>query len=300
MAVFNIEVKSNILGVRQFIENLLRVHRQIPGSAFASPDHQTLELRNTAVTLDKNGQPFEYFDSIDKGRSAIHRDRYLLRFAQPQTGTELSSHHVKGTHGQHIVVKALGKINATAQRELDISMAAWVKSANEAVLLNRKQSLKLGGKLIAQSGATSRPILIRGNSKTVNTRQLINSGVPLAGSTPLDGQPIFDKVLKLAQESKASFDVDRIIDRATPDPAIRAQAKANPGIRRLVKLPNWPASRGIFANHVADQVLKFQAVTPSRAELGHFKLVYGKSGVLETIGPESGGSLKAGYKLTTK
>ncbi len=297
---FQIEVKSDIQDWLVFLTRLLNIHKSKAGSALGQTRSSwKLELTNEATTQSRIGEQFNYFQAVDTGRKAITRGGYLLRFAAKE-GADIQSHHVGATAGYHISAKAGAKINAGIHRELTAAAAAWVVSADEDVIQHK--ALSVGAPLLKGASGNgrfyisgSRPLSPLGN---VGRFTIARQGAPIQNETPIDGQPSSAKVRELLAQSKKTFDVDKILAEVTTDPKILAQVKSNPGIRRLIKLPQWPASQAIFAGLVADQVEKFKAVTPSRAETGSFKLVYVGGGT-EILDPKTGGSLRQGYRLTT-
>jgi hypothetical protein len=294
---FQIEVKSNIKEWADFLRRLIEVHRSKPGSAWAGPSTWNLELRNEASTRSRTGEQFEYFKAVDKGRAAISRG-YVLRFAA-KSPDEIRTKGVGATHGYHITERAESKIHATIDSELQSSAAAWVKSANESVIGGK--SSHFGAKSVESGrtiGDTTRIVVSATESTLSDVGKLsISAGEPI--ETPIDGKKSSAVIRELLEESKKTFDVDKILAEITSDPDVLSQAKNNPGIRRLIKLPQWPASKAIFGNLVVAQVEKFKVVTPSRAETGSFKLVYADGGQTEILDPKTGGSLRNGYRLIT-
>lgn len=210
-----VTVVSDISAWSAFFDSLLKTHAKLRGSAF-NKTYKTqtwgLKLINTAVTLNKHGQAFPYFDAVDKGRSAIST-RFFGKGIKGSTGARflffagnpgvVTTQSVRAAPGAQITVKALAQTYGKFDAELVATFNRWLLKAQESAI--EGGVIKRGASGVLRVGRTSRAgagVLRQRISESARDladmdaadRFLIEQGVSLGDEGEIIETPIVDDV----------------------------------------------------------------------------------------------------------
>lgn len=137
-------VVSNVGEWSAFFSTLLELHQQRRGSAFNKKNVVwPINLVNTAVSRDKNGRLFPYYEVADKGRAAIgglrgsspQRIAFADRIPELTKRKLVHTNRVRGTTGFSITARSLAQIQPRFTPEVAKIFDKWLNTANEKALL---------------------------------------------------------------------------------------------------------------------------------------------------------------------
>src|SRR5947208_742565 len=104
-------VVSNVGEWSAFFDKLVELHKKTRGSAYRDTSaNWGAKLVNTATTTSKNGQQFNYYDVVDRGRAPIDRGPGKYVVLAGSDGLGRIRKRVSGTIGYEITTKSLAVI----------------------------------------------------------------------------------------------------------------------------------------------------------------------------------------------
>lgn len=289
-----VTIVSDINQWSAFFDSLLKTHAKLRGSAFnRSYKTQTwgLKLINTAVTLNRHGQAFPYFDAVDKGRSAIST-RFFGKGIKGSTGARflffagnpgvVTTQQVRAAQGAQITTKALAQTYGKFDAELTATFDRWLLKAQESAI--EGGVLKRGASGVLRVGRGSRAgagILRQRISESERDladmdaadRFFAEQGVSLGA----EGEIIETPIVSVGEENFSGRRISRVLEKGTQAytavmKRLLTQSKLTFDEKKLIGDAALAAGQAAERDRISSVIASAQARSAFRFRIGGFGL----------------------------